>query len=287
MRVRGKLNLKLFDIVQCQLTQAVRVANDKFILYTQSGIYAVLFTETLCVLYAAGVCFWRQRKKKRTYLVGDTEKMNNQELAELFTPSQAVVISNEQGGGEEDTNHVDWAPLSLTRGPTSKPSPASSRSTTTKESPASRISHISNSSSSESSQKKRKYRFRLPVSEKETLEEEEEGEGDVRSNSPVIRAYLEERVNIANDEIMSVDSLRKFCDEGSEDSEVDSLSSAYSDLNNNDNEEEYTLERLRAAGPPLSALAPLLEHVLDSGGEASARDSSSDILLTSQTPQED
>ena len=236
---------------------------------------------------AAGVCFWRRRKKKRTYLVGDTEKMNNQELAELFTPSQAVVISNEQGGGEEDTNHVDWAPLSLTRGPTSKPSPASSRSTTTKESPASRISHISNSSSSESSQKKKKYRFRLPVSEKETLEEEGEGEGNVRSNSPVIRAYLEERVNIANDEIMSVDSLRKFCDEGSEDSEVDSLSSAYSDLNNNDNEEEYTLERLRAAGPPLSALAPLLERVLDSGGEASARDSSSDILLTSQTPQED
>ena len=220
--------------------------------------------------------------------MGDTDKMNNQELAELFTPSQAVVISNEQGGGEEDTSHVDWAPLSLKHGSTSKSSPASSQSITTKESPASKASHNNSIRSSGSSQKNTKYRFRLPVPEKGTLEEEGEKEGDVRSNSPVIRAYLEERVNTANEEITSVDSLRKFCEEGSEDSEVDSLSSAYSDLNNNDDiEEMYTLERLRAAGPPLSSLVPLLEHVLDSGGEGNARHSSSDILLTSQTPQED
>ena len=215
--------------------------------------------------------------------------MNSQELAELFTPSQAVVISNEQGGGEEDTSHIDWAPLSLKHGSTSKSSPASS-SITTKDSPASKASHNSSSKStrsSGSSQKNTKYRFRLPVvSEKGTLEEEGEGEDNVRSNSPVIRAYLEERVNTANEEITSVDSLRKFCEEGSEDSEVDSLSSAYSDLNN-DFEEVYTLERLRAAGPPLSSLAPLLEDVLDSRGDRNARHNSSDVLLTSQTPQED
>ena len=41
----------LFDIVQCQLTQALRVANDKFILYTQSGIYCniVCIVQLVCV----------------------------------------------------------------------------------------------------------------------------------------------------------------------------------------------------------------------------------------------
>lgn len=89
-------------------------------------------------------------------------------------------------------------------------------------------------------------------------------------------------MNTANDEVLSVDSLRKFHEEGSENSEVDSLSSVL----NSDSEEEYTLERLRAAGPPLSTLTPLLQHALQNR-DASSRESStaSDIFVTLHTSQ--
>ena len=237
----------------------------------------------LCILScAAGVCVWRSRRKKRTYLIGASDKMGSQELAEVFMPSQAIIISNEQGGGEEDTDDVDWAPLTLKCGSSAgKPSPPVSTpaASSSKESPASRASHESKTSTEV-------YQFRLPVAEKEGKgvgERGEDDDGEVKSNSPIIRAYLEERVNTANDDVLSVDSVHKFCEEGSEDSEVDSLSSVVS----SEGEEEYTLERLTAAGSPLSSLAPLLEHVLQSTAEFSTRvtPSASDMMLSSYTTQ--
>ena len=227
----------------------------------------------------------RRRRKKRTYLIGVSDKMGSQELAELFTPSQAIIISNEQGGGEEDTNHVAWEPLALKCGSSSgKPSPpTSSQVGSSKDSPESRATQSSRGSTIE---KRQVYRFRLPASEKEAVDgvQERVTDEEVRSNSPVIRAYLEDRVNTANNDIHSVDSLHKFNEEGSEDSEVDSLSSV---LNSEDEEEEYTLERLHAAGPPLSSLAPLLEHVLQSTVDFSTRvsPSASDIMLSSYISQ--
>lgn len=203
--------------------------------------------------------------------------MGSQELAEVFMPSQAIIISNEQGGGEEDTDDVDWAPIALKSGSSSgKLSPPSSTpAASSKGSPASRASHESKISTEV-------YQFRLPVSEKEKKDEDDDRE--VKSNSPIIRSYLEERVNTANDDILSIDSLHKFCEEGSEDSEVDSLSSV---VNSEDEEEEYTLERLTAAGSPLSSLAPLLEHVLQSTAQFSTRvtPSASDVMLSSYTTQ--
>lgn len=231
---------------------------------------------------AAGVWFWMHRKKKRIYIFGATDKIGSQELAENLAPSQAIVISNEQGGGEEDTGNMDWTPLNAKRSSPTKQSPASSRTTTTCSSKGSVLSSTSHTTSTGSTSKGKKFRFQLPVPEKEEVDGAGKEDENIRSNSPVIRAYLEERVNAANDEVLSVDSLRKFCEEGSENSEVDSLSSAF----NSDSEEEYTLERLRAAGPPLSALTPLLQHVLQNT-DASSRDSStaSDIFVTSHTSQ--
>ena len=188
----------------------------------------------------------------------------SQELVKLFAASQALVISNEEGGGEADTVITNWTPL------TSQPT-----SLTSQRSSASSVSgsgtHKAESSPTEEEKK-----------EEEEEKEEEEKEGvdgdDVRSNSPVIRAYLQERVDTATAEVKTedIDSVREFCEEGSE-SEHESLSSVISGLSD---EEEYTLDMLRAAGPPLSSLVPILEHVLHEG--ESVRDSSSDILYTSQ-----
>lgn len=223
--------------------------------------------------------------KKRTYLVKANEKMGSQELAEFFTPSQAIVISNEQGGGEEDADDVDWAPIALTCGSSKSSPPISQNNDSSNGSPESKASQ--NSSRTSTEKRKSKNQFRLPVSEKEDVDGDEGEEDDVRSNSPVIRAYLEDRVYTANDDLLGVDSLRNYCEEGSEDSEIDSLSSACYQLNSDGEEEEYTLERLQAAGPPLSSLAPLLKHVLHSTAEISTRasPSNSDNMLTSYTFQ--
>ena len=211
----------------------------------------------------------------------------DQELSEFFTPSQGLVISNEQGGGEEDADDVDWEPITIkcrssSSGKSSTPS--SQNNSSSKSSPESKAS-----SGGSTEKTRNKHHFLLPVYEKEDVDGEEKEENDVRSNSPVILAYLEERLNTANDELLSVDSLRNYCEEGSEDSEVDSLSSACLQLNSNgeENEEGYTLERLQAAGPPLSSLAPLLRHVLHSTAEISTRvsPSSSDTMLASYTLQ--
>ena len=70
-----------------------------------------------CVLLAA--------TQEEADLIGVAEKVGSQDLAELFTPSQALVISNEQGGGE-DTTIVDWSSLTMKRKSITQASPASS-----------------------------------------------------------------------------------------------------------------------------------------------------------------
>ena len=241
----------------------------------------------------AGVYMWRRHKKKRTYLVRENkEKMGSQELTEFFVPSQAFIISNEQGGGEEDASEVDWVPIVI-KCESEKHSPQTSKAASSKDSPDSKTSHISRISHTSSRangsevNKEEKYRFKLPVhQERDDVdgEREEEKEEDIRPNSPAIKAYLEERVGAANDELLSIDSLRNFEEEGSEDSEVDSLSSAYHSNEDEDDEEGYTLERLQAAGPPLSSLAPLLQHVLHSTAEISTQVSPSSTVDTLPTP---
>ena len=231
------------------------------------------------------MCICRRKKKKRTYLVReDKEKMGSQELTEFFVPSQALIISNDQGGGEVDASEIDWAPIVTKYESSSQPS----KSASSKDSPASKTSQASSRGSSGVKKNEEKYRYKLPMpQEKEEVDGEGEGEEreeDIRPNSPAIRAFLEERVDAANDELLSVDSLRKFEEEGSEDSEVDSLSSAYHSNEDEDDEEGYTLERLQAAGPPLSSLAPLLQHVLHSTAEISTRVSPSSTLDTLPIP---
>ena len=242
---------------------------------------------------AAGVRMWRRRKKQRTYLVrDDKEKMGSrsQELTEFLVPSQAFIISNEQGGGEVDANEIDWVPM-VVKCESEKPLPQPSKSASSKDSPVSKTSHVSKTSQTSSrgsgdevKKTAEKYRFKLPApQERDEVDGEEEDE-DLRPNSPAIRAFLEERVDAANDELLSVDSPRKFEEEGSEDSEVDSLSSAYHSNEDEDDEEGYTLERLQAAGSPLSSLAPLLRHVLHSTAEISIRVSPASTVDTLPTP---
>ena len=96
-----------------------------------------------------------------------------------------------------------------------------------------------------------------------------------RANSPTIHAFIEDQLEAANKEIMSVDAVIEYHEEGSG-SGVGSLSSICSSLET----EEYTLERLKQAGPEFSDLVDLLENVLDDGEDN--LNSSSEVAHTAQ-----
>lgn len=160
-------------------------------------------------------------------MIGTADSKPNE--TDLFGPSQCLVISNEPGGGEQDTS-MDWQRNHV------RVSPASSSESIVK-------AQLSNS---------------FP-----------------RANSPTIQAFIEQEVEVANHEIPNIDCVVEFCEEGSG-SGATSLSSICSSLE--EEEEEYTMDRLREAGPKFLPLTDLLEAIL----EEDYVDSASEVTHTTQ-----
>ncbi len=96
-----------------------------------------------------------------------------------------------------------------------------------------------------------------------------------RASSPTIQAFIEHEVQAANREVPNIDSMTEFCDEGSG-SDAGSLSSICS--SGEEEEEPYTLDRLRDAGPRFRPLTDLLEAIL----EEDCLDSASEVTHTTQ-----
>lgn len=140
------------------------------------------------------------------------------------------MISNEPGGGEQDTS-MDWENLRL--------SPSSSTATVPKDA-----------------------QVGSPVD---------------RANSPVIHSFIMEQVESADKALQNTtDSVIEFCEEGGG-SDIGSLSSICSSLDDG----EYTIERLRDAGPKFEGMTEVLENLLASERE-SVIDSGSEVSPTKQ-----
>ena len=148
---------------------------------------------------------------------------------------QCLVISNEPGGGEQDTS-MDWSSVHVSR-KNFHPFPSSSTATVPKNA-----------------------QIGSPVD---------------RANSPVIHSFIMEQVESADKNLQSKterESVKEFSEEGGG-SDAGSLSSICSSLD----EEEYTIERLRDAGPKFEGMTQQLENlltsergsVIDSGSEVS------------------
>lgn len=86
-----------------------------------------------------------------------------------------------------------------------------------------------------------------------------------------VNAFIESRVNEANRNVLDVDSLNNYNDEGDL-SEASSLSSICS----NTGHEPYTITRLRLAGPDFERIAEFLEPVLVSADTVSETTSMTD-----------
>ena len=96
-----------------------------------------------------------------------------------------------------------------------------------------------------------------------------------RATTPTISAIIQQQVAAADREVLNIDGTMQFHDEG-DGSIVGSLSSICSTLE--DEQEEYTIDRLREAGPNFQPLVSMLEVIL----EEENIDSVSEVTNTTQ-----
>lgn len=187
-----------------------------------------------------------------------------------------VVISNDAGGGEQDTTMTEekWQqsiPLSRkcsdSGGHTSSSSDDDNDTAT---------------SSDRSIQKPRP-----PADDREGEEEEaatqqtsSEQEPKPRAQSPVISAFIDRRLEALGKEYPDHDTMRVYSEEGDTTSKI-SLNSFCSYQSR---EEPYTVERLEKAGPRFRQFAGLLE-VLVAEEEAGTVDTESEVVHTGLTQQ--
>lgn len=152
----------------------------------------------------------------------------------ILATRDCVVISNDAGGGEQDTTMTDekWQQsVPLPRKDIPRPSP--SATTSSEES-------ITKSSNKDSQSQHHGSAKQSP---------------QMRAQSPVISAFIDQRLESMRSEYPDLDTVKVFTDEGEGNSKVslDSYCSYQAQ------EEPYTLARLRRAGPKFLVFANLLE----------------------------
>lgn len=178
-----------------------------------------VFALLLLVAMTTGllVMIWRVRKSKRYNL-------HEPRTAKDYEVHANVYSYHEEGGGEADTNVDDG--------------------------PAAEVSIHDLSSGGVS-----------PVSSVTTMEKSRDEASPSppypRATTPDIDCFIEDRVNLANKDIMDLDSIREYCDEG-----TGSPSGSLSSICPSIDEEPYSIARLRRAGQEFQRVADLLEPVL-------------------------
>lgn len=208
------------------------------ILGTTAGafIVVVLSLVAMCVRQKR----WRQRQRRKYVFTAEDKSVGSP----LFTPSQCLVVSNEPGGGEQESP-IDWVDTEST------------------------IDHFLSEESASTSLDIPRAEIEEPVSESAS------NSLLVRANSPVIRAFIAQQVKAANEEVADIDSVRCF-EEDETISPVESLSTICSNADIG----HFSLAQLRSAGPKLREIAELLEGVLTDDDDCF--DSTSELTNTAQ-----
>lgn len=184
----------------------------------------------------------------------------------VLATRDCVVISNDAGGGEQDTTMTDekWQQsVPIPRKETLKVS--SSSSTTSSELSIGKPEIV------EETVSKQQLQQQLMVNDatNETFQ--------ARAKSPVISAFIDQRLEALRKEYPDHDSVRVFADEG----ECVSKVSLNSFCSYQSKEEQYTLERLKRAGPEFQRFAGLLEVL--AADEDEVVDTESEVVHTGLT----
>ena len=168
-----------------------------------------------------------------------------------------MVISNDEGGGEQDTtmNNERWEQsCKLSRKETiGVPSSSGSSNNSIQKSPITDTPKV--------------VHTELSVAQPPIA----------RAKSPVISAFIDQRLEKLRGDYRELDSIKEYVDEGGDSSNttLDSYCSWMPE------EEEYTIERLRKAGPEFQKFERVLEVLV--ADEDDMVDSESEIVHTGQT----
>lgn len=152
----------------------------------------------------------------------------------ILATRDCVIISNDAGGGEQDTTMTDekWQQ--------SVPIPRKE---------ISKASHSSATSSDESivksANKESPSQLQIPTKQSP----------QIRAQSPVISAFIDQRLESLRSEYPDLDTIKEYAEEGEGNSRV----SLESYCSYQPQEEAYTLARLRRAGPKFQVFANLLD----------------------------
>lgn len=205
------------------------------------------------------ICWRRYTNHNQGLLNLEGRSSPTSELA--LATRDCVVISNDAGGGEQDTTMTDqkWQ----------QSVPVSRKE-----------SHKDNSSSSSTSSSGVSIDIDKPLTAEQESMQLQLPENQLlltRAQSPVISAFIDQRLEALRMEYPDHDSLQVFSDEGEGTSKV-SLNSFCSYKSK---EEPYTVERLRKAGPIFQRFVGLLE-VLGADEEETV-DMESEVVHTGLT----
>lgn len=188
------------------------------------------------------LCYKTARKRRLKYLVRQASVASAEShLEQEMFSRHGLVISNEPGGGEQDTSMTTtrweqrYAPQARAQ------SPHHNQEQTQERHVKFDLSRTSYNSSNNSLAEPENVRL---IS------------GRTSTSSPTIQAVLEERVMAANEQYRNLDAIREYEEEGAC-SEASSLSDICAGLEG----EQYTVEHLMKAGPQFSQFVGLLESI--------------------------
>lgn len=218
-------------------------------------------------------CYRTVKTRRLKYLVGQASVASaDTRLEQEMFSRHCLVISNDPGGGEQDTSMTKtrwerrYAPQ------------------------AQAYAQAHTKSSAQQGQQRdqeRHVKFDLSTSlynsSDDSLAEPVNMElvaARATTSSPTIQAVLEERLRVANEEYRNLDAIREYEDEGEGAcSEASSLSDICSGLEG----EQYTVDHLMKAGPQFTQFVGLLESIMEEEEEELNDSAGSEVAHTGMT----
>lgn len=213
-------------------------------------------------------CYQTAKRRRLKYLVRQASVATaDTRLEQEMFSRHCLVISNDPGGGEQDTSmtRTRWEQRYAPQAQTQTQSSAQW--------------------GQQQRDQERHVKFDLSKtsynSSDDSLAEPENVQlvaARASTSSPTIQAVLEERLRVANEEYRNLDAIKEYEDEGAC-SEASSLSDICSGLEG----EQYTVEHLLKAGPQFSQFVVLLESIMEEEEDELNDSAGSEVAHTGMT----
>ena len=191
------------------------------------------------------LCYKTTRSRRLKYLVRQASIASaDSEIEQEMFSRHGLVISNEPGGGEQDTSMTTprWEQRYA-------PAPRRTPNRNQERHVKFDLSNTAYNSSNDS------------LAEPENVSMVITNPGRMTASSPTIQAELEERVRKANEDYRNLDTIHEYEEEGNC-SAASSLSDICAGLEAEE-DEEYAVESLINAGPQFSQFVSLLESIVE------------------------